>query len=463
MTSGIYQQDVGGALNVRGSRSDATAYYVDGIKTAYSPPQAGIEQITTITGGIPAQYGDATGGIINITTRGPSKTYFGGIELSTSKLFDSYNTNLVGFNISGPILLKRDTAGRKSSPLLGFFIAGEYNYSGDPGPSAIGEYVVNSNVLANLSAHPLYKSQTYSGFTQRADTVTFADLNHINAHLNTVSQSINIAGKIDIVPAPNVTVTLGGSANYGNNRGFAYIYSLFNYDENPQNIGTSYRMFARVTQKFNNYTSGEKSTSTVKNAFYSIQLDYTDDNGLSQDPNQTTNLFNYGYVGKFTTTRVPGYTLTDTAHVNGNQVQALEQTSVQDVLVTYQPSDINKVMSNYTSDYFALAPGPSVGVYGTASYVPYYTTLTDIPTQGGLINGSNAAQLSVYSLWASPGRTDVGYSKYDNQQYRLSAQGSADIKNHSIIIGMEYEQRIDRGYAVSPRALDIGTSAWQLQ
>ena len=34
-------------------------------------PQGGIEQIV-ITGGVPAQYGDATGGIISVTTKGPS-------------------------------------------------------------------------------------------------------------------------------------------------------------------------------------------------------------------------------------------------------------------------------------------------------------------------------------------------------------------------------------------------------
>ena len=33
-----------------------------------------------ITGGVPANYGDVTGGIIAITTRGPSAKYFGSIE-----------------------------------------------------------------------------------------------------------------------------------------------------------------------------------------------------------------------------------------------------------------------------------------------------------------------------------------------------------------------------------------------
>ena len=31
-TAGVYQEDSGGEINVRGSRSNATAYYVDGVK-----------------------------------------------------------------------------------------------------------------------------------------------------------------------------------------------------------------------------------------------------------------------------------------------------------------------------------------------------------------------------------------------------------------------------------------------
>ena len=69
-TAGIYQQDEGDAVNMRGSRSDATEYYIDGIKVrgAIGVPSSGIEQITVVTGGVPAKYGDATGGIISVTT-----------------------------------------------------------------------------------------------------------------------------------------------------------------------------------------------------------------------------------------------------------------------------------------------------------------------------------------------------------------------------------------------------------
>ena len=77
-TAGVYKQDENSSVNVRGSRSDATDYYVDGMKVrgGLGAPR-GIEQITVITGGVPAQYGDATGGNISATTKGPSKVFRG--------------------------------------------------------------------------------------------------------------------------------------------------------------------------------------------------------------------------------------------------------------------------------------------------------------------------------------------------------------------------------------------------
>jgi len=85
-TAGVYQADEGSNLNVRGARAEATDYYIDGIKVRGSStlPASAIEQLSVITGGLPARYGDATGGVINITTRGPSSTFSGGIEYHDS-------------------------------------------------------------------------------------------------------------------------------------------------------------------------------------------------------------------------------------------------------------------------------------------------------------------------------------------------------------------------------------------
>ncbi len=77
MASDVSQDD-NGDLHVRGGRGDATAFIVDGVR---SPNITGVsalsvENLSVITGGIPAQYGDITSGVIVVTT----KDYFSGIR-----------------------------------------------------------------------------------------------------------------------------------------------------------------------------------------------------------------------------------------------------------------------------------------------------------------------------------------------------------------------------------------------
>ncbi|MDB2657484.1 von Willebrand factor type A domain-containing protein [Crocinitomicaceae bacterium] len=59
---------------IRGARGDASNYYIDGVRVRSLPviPQSSMNQITVWTGGVPASYGDFTGGIISVE----SKSYF---------------------------------------------------------------------------------------------------------------------------------------------------------------------------------------------------------------------------------------------------------------------------------------------------------------------------------------------------------------------------------------------------
>ncbi len=68
----VLQNERTGGLFLGGSREDATMYVVDGVKVMGSlyVPMNSIESISVLTGGIPANYGDFTGGIIEITTKG---------------------------------------------------------------------------------------------------------------------------------------------------------------------------------------------------------------------------------------------------------------------------------------------------------------------------------------------------------------------------------------------------------
>lgn len=70
--------EVNGEIHVRGSRGNATSYYVDGVRTlgANTLPGLAIENVTFFSGGVPAMYGDMTSGAVIVTT----KSYFSGLR-----------------------------------------------------------------------------------------------------------------------------------------------------------------------------------------------------------------------------------------------------------------------------------------------------------------------------------------------------------------------------------------------
>lgn len=67
----IKMSEDGKELYFRGSRKNSTIYFVDGVKTE-SPsviPGVAIGSMSVYTGGIPAKYGDTTGGVVIMETK----------------------------------------------------------------------------------------------------------------------------------------------------------------------------------------------------------------------------------------------------------------------------------------------------------------------------------------------------------------------------------------------------------
>jgi hypothetical protein len=447
-TASVFQEDVGKDLNVRGSRSDATSYYVDGIKVRGSQAVASraAEQITVITGGLPAQYGDATGGVISITTRGPSKQWNGGIEASTSKIFDEYNNNTLSMSLSGPVFTKRDSEGKKSGqPVVGFFMAGDYTYDGDPSPSAVGAYKVKDDVLENIRLHPLVKSLNNTGFDKTSEFLTMEDLEKTKARQNVWAEGFTLNGKLDFRILKNLDLSVGASYNYNDSRDYTKIYALMNYDQNTQILSNTARGYVKFTQRFENTPESQKSASAIKGGYFSIQGDYTQFNETQQNDKHKDNIWDYGYVGQFTTYSAPFYV--STQFVNGSDTSIYPTLlAYVDTQFSYVASDLNPYTSAYTSEYYALAPQRD----------GYWNNYSQVINQGGLLSADNRIALQSYSIWATPGRVANNYSKQQTNQFSVKAQGVLDIKNHSLGLGMEYEQRADYAYILRPKSL------WQL-
>ncbi len=443
--AGVFQKDEGDDVTVRGSRKEATDYYVDGIRIRGSTklPQGGVEQVTAIVGGTPAQYGDATGGIISVTTRGPSKDFSGGLELATSELFDKYGYNLVSANLSGPILKKKMESGGEKA-ILGFFVSGEAELEKDPDPSAIGMYQLKGSLYDQLKKNPIAPYQTGAntfGSFNNAIYYTDKDFEKSTIKSNIAQSAYRFTAKIDFQPVDNTSVSFGGSFNVNDRSSFALNRSTYNFAENPQIKDTDYRIFGRLTQRIGSTYKAEqdKSASVFKNVYFSLQAEYSKNKQVNQDDAQKGNLWNYGYYGKLAL-QSPKDTLSGTVF-GGTADTSYIITSNSGYVFT--PGTINEIQSNYgiAADAF----------YQDATGSNQYGSIGTFRSVGGLANGDAVG--SIMGIWEGIGNQRNLYQDFDNDQFRFVLSGNADVKKHALSIGFEYEQRFDRGYSIAPRGL----------
>lgn len=440
---GVFSRD-GEVGSIRGARSAATVF-VDGVKirgAAANLPQQAVEETQIVLGGVPASFGDVTGGLILVTTRSIPNKYFGAIEARTSQFLDNWGDNLFSAALGGPIVKSKKNA----RPIAGFLATVEGNYVKDPRPVANGVWKVKDDVKEHLLAEPIrLASGSQTGTRQNSAYLRESDFEKISARQNVASMYVNAQAKLDFNIAKNTIVTVGGFFNANQNRGGGYYggqgsynFSLFNWENNPQNQGISWNVWGRIVQRFEPAKDSTNTKRAFKNAMVSLQVDYLQGNGLTQNPDHRENFFNYGYYGKFDINRIPTYAYGFDPKANKSGYLF---TGMRDFGVTYTPIDFNSTSAAMNTQYFNFYASD-----------PFFTI--DLPTiqnYGGLLNGY--APTTVYDLWTHVGTQYNGYARSNNNQFRVVAQGSVAIKDHDIQLGFEFEQRTDNEYSIAPIAL----------
>ena len=454
--AGVYQSDEGSSVNVRGSRSEATDYYVDGVKVrgSLALPQSAIEQITVMSSGLSAMYGDATGGIISVTSKGPSNQLYGGAEVVSSHMFDDYNYGLLGFGLSGPIYKEIKEDGSKGRAILGYFLAGEFRNIDDASPSAVGVWKIKDDKLEELKenlfvAVPNQQSSSI-GLLSNATFLRANDFENVQAKMNTNSSGFNLSAKLDFKPTLKTNLTLGGAVSHSVDHPFVYTYSLLNWQNNSEEERNTWRTYARFTQRFGAQEGDEESASNIKNAYYNITVDYTRNDFERRNPNHGQDLFRYGHVGKFNTYKDRFYTFgEDTA----SGVSGFIHRGFIDTLMTFDGSNSsNPDLAAYTQQYYDMfreneLQSLSFGGSGNRGVIRTANDLGEL----GLLNGQGPR--NVYSLYYNYGDQYGSYGKQQAEQFSIRANGSADIKDHAIQFGFEYEKRTDRSWFVAPNSL----------
>ena len=441
---GVNSNESSGAISVRGSREDGTYFYIDGIKVRGSSniPKSALEEVSVITGGVPANYGDVTGGIISITTRGPSSVYFGSVEAVSSGIYikgadkdgydgkvfglDKFGYNLFEGMLSGPLWMEKDSTGKKTKPRLGFLISANYTDQLDSRPIKDGGLRIKKDARDALIANPLRPTSTGSGTYHNALFLRNSDFERVDWRMNARSTSLSGQAKIDVNAGANVNLKFGGSFSYNSGPDYSYKGSLLNF----QNFGFSksldYRVFGQLGQRFNNETAG--GSSKIKSALYNIMVDYSHSSSESYDANHKYNLFNYGHIGKFQTNRKPSYEfdpVTNTYIHNG----------FKEIEVAFTPSESNAALAAITTQYYDIYAGNPTG---------HYENLFQIQQGNALRNGD--APASVYGIWNNIGTPNNNFEKSEQNQFRITGSGAIVIGGHSISLGFEFEQRIDRGW-----------------
>jgi hypothetical protein len=281
--AGVSSAGTGGGISIRGARTGSTWIYIDGVKVrgSTSLPKSAIEEVSVITGGIPANIGDATGGVINISLRSASADYTGGIEAITSGFkmgdnvygLDKYGYNLFEGSLSGPLLFQKKKDGSKGRPLLGFFVTGNYTDIVDDGPAFGGVFKMKDSAINDILSDPLRQNVqadgTVNGALYNADFLTVNDFEKVQTRMNVRNRQANLVGKIDLNTSENITLTFGGTGAFRRGNEFSYGNMLMNFDNNQQATDWDWRVYGKFSQRFRN-AEDESAASTLKNVFYSI-------------------------------------------------------------------------------------------------------------------------------------------------------------------------------------------------
>ncbi len=441
-TAGLSSTD-GGDISIRGSRSNGTDYYVDGIRVSGLIPSSEIEQLQVVTGGLEAKYGDVTGGIISITSKGPSNNFGGGIELESSEYLDAFGYNLVNFNLSGPILKNKN-----GNSILGFRLAGQLNYNQDSRPSSTGVFRLSEEKIRALEENPI---MLIDGAEQpTGETLSRADVGPALASSpNDQSQNISINAKIDAQLNDAMDVSFSGSYNDDYNRFTpGGSWALLNWTNNPYIYNDNYRGNFRFRHRLGRQSidqidrnKKQDKGTVIRNASYTIQLGIENRKSKRSDLKQGENLFNYGFYGnqEFNS---PAF------------IGVVEDTSV------WKTRTMQELFSNVFFDHVDFADENAIGEYERDE------TYNPILSKYQRVNGNLLGAAT--DLWSATYFNNVGrnynlvnksnndvYTINVNAQFDLLPKGSIDNR-HNIQFGFAFEQRANRSYSINPLEL------WQL-
>jgi len=476
---GVASSDGTSITSVRGNRSDGQQMIIDGVRVRGNSGIAmqTIEGFELIQGGIPAEYGDGTSFTV-LTTRGVAKDFHGGLELRSS--LEGYGQMVAAASVSGPILKGKTP---QDPARMGFLISAEGNYNKDGYPALGGTWVAKPEVIQDIIANPVdyrFSQNVYVPF-YRANNLSSDAFQKTRVRQNVQDWGFVAQGKIDIMGGGkdargrsknNLRFSIGGTYQYLNNTNWrSRSYSLFNSANNDITTNSTLRLNARLNHRVKTDTA---ANAILKNIMYDINVSYTRFNGKTENSVHKDNLFNYSYIGKFTTEREDFYT-------------------VEEMRIEVAPEDTMNLMVTKLSNYqlpvwvsFDKNGYKNGDNYYNSNLIPYTQNFIDFIKEKtgvdvnnatpeerriveqflgasllkpqyqqyfGLLNGDSPDWIA-NRLYAPPGVLNRGtFSKSQQETFGAKLSLSLNIKDHEVKFGFELDKVTSRSYSIAASEL----------
>jgi len=292
-------QGAGGALHVRGGRSNEVGYYIDGVSVsnpfytnslAVSVSNKALEEMKLVSGAFNAEYGNAMSGVVNVTIKDGGKNYDGSLSYYTgdysSSAHDIFpniddqditaNSTLDGF-ISGPVL-----------PFLGDKLT--FNVSLRRSESEGYLYGIREHNPSDYAYFP----PSGDWYIQNTGDSSYVPMNP--------SQSTNALSKITWRVSPTMKISTQSILSKAQSKSYSHAYKY-----NPDGVGTSFSANNNHSIKINHSLSPKSfyeanlfiSDTDYKNYLYEDTTDsrYVSTDYINTEPTSATFLFGGTQMG----------------------------------------------------------------------------------------------------------------------------------------------------------------------
>lgn len=453
-----------GGLQVGTGRPNGTVSFIGNNTGMIGPaPRTfiGLSGVEIIDKGVPARYGNFTGGGIRYETKqiGVTPEHF--YQIQSSSLFNGFHHNLGVFYFSKALTTRTKTVNEKEvkTTVLGLSLQGNYKFQADPNPSAINPFVLTEQTLQRISQNPLVSSEVIGGYVPSATFINEDDLINTIARPNARRHDVGGRLKLSYAPNDNLTFNFINSFDITNRRLSQNNFVPMNSDENPiqryRFINSQVKIEHKVKSAYN--SKGEKiiEDDFISKLAYTIDLNYQQSNSEVSNYRHRDNFFNYGHVGEFQTMQVPTYKYVEDGETKfidehgeqRNLSHYYEFNGYRDSLIGFTPGESNQSLGQYTS-FFYNKLGES-------------KSIQELVSRGGLLNGQNIPLL--YSLYANPGTVYGSFSKSFQKRFSaaattyLSLHPHKDYKlKHNVELGLSFQQDVIGSYNLN------ASSLWQL-